>query len=442
MSAYEVHLRDVQAACDRALEVAAEQGDGFDAIVFHAGSLAAYHADDLAVPFRAHAHFLRFAPVAGPGHLVVHRPGERTILLRAVASGFWYEPPARVEDDVRSWIDVIESDDVAAAFAQLQGLGRAAFIGEDRVFAQALGFDAACIEPASLLAALDWERALKTDYEIDCIREAQRIAARGHVALRGLLENRATEFELHLAYQAATQQADAELPYPSIIAWDQAAAVLHYQHRRTQLPHPARSFLVDAGACYRGYASDITRTYHLSPASSPTFEALLNAMEALQLQLADRVRAGVDFVDLHRSAEIELASLLRETGILRTSIEQARAKRIVFAFFPHGLGHHLGLQAHDVGAGQIDPRGTLRPPPDDCPHLRTTRVLAARHVVTIEPGLYFIPSLLDPLRGGHELDWGLVDALIPYGGIRIEDDILVTDGAPDNLTRPFVRGHR
>jgi Xaa-Pro dipeptidase len=106
-------------------------------------------------------------------------------------------------------------------------------------------------------------------------------------------------------------------------------------------------------------------------------------------------------------------------------------------FMPHGLGHFLGVQVHDV-AGKVSPEGEAMPPPEAYPALRLTRELASGNVVTIEPGLYFIPSLLERLKGSQEgqaVNWDRVDALSIYGGIRIEDNVIVTDGAPRNLTR-------
>jgi Xaa-Pro dipeptidase len=298
-----------------------------------------------------------------------------------------------------------------------------------------------------LLAALDWERGVKTAYEIACIREAQRISGLGHAALRDAICESRSEYELHLAYLAATRQLEVELPYPNIIAWDEAAAVLHYQHRRTRAPSPGRSFLVDAGARHNGYASDVTRTYCLdagAPGAS-AFRLLLDGMEDLQQVLVNEVGPGVGFVDLHRRAGSAIARLLREVGVIRAGEGASREQDLVSTFFPHGLGHHLGLQVHDVGGRQIEPDGSTREPPDEFPHLRTTRDLEAGQIITIEPGLYFIPILLDAMRAGPDrvlIDWQLVDALVPFGGIRIEDDVLVTAQGRENLTRAFVPGHK
>ena len=110
-------------------------------------------------------------------------------------------------------------------------------------------------------------------------------------------------------------------------------------------------------------------------------------------------------------------------------------------FFPHGLGHHLGLQVHDVGGTQRSAEGDFRPPPNQHPRLRTTRPLAAGNVITIEPGLYFIPMLLAEFRTSANADafnWKLIDELVPSGGIRIEDDVLVTEDGCENLSRPWV----
>jgi Xaa-Pro dipeptidase len=107
-------------------------------------------------------------------------------------------------------------------------------------------------------------------------------------------------------------------------------------------------------------------------------------------------------------------------------------------FFPHGLGHLLGLQVHDVGGRLANRDGELAPPPAAWPGLRNTRTLDAGAVVTIEPGLYFIPALLESARDGaaaSAINWSLIKELMPFGGIRIEDNVLATTDGADNLTR-------
>ena len=440
------HLRAVDRTTVSALVASAQQGASFDTIVFHAGRLATYHCDDLEVPFRTHPHFLRFAPVPGPDHLLVYRPGRPVRLLRAAGHDFWHAPLPELDDWVQQSLEIDEVEDPVAAFIRLEDLGTCAFVGGDAETASALGIAQDCFEPVPLLTALDWQRGTKTPYEVACLREAQRIASLGHAVVRkGVVESH-SEHRLHLSYLEATRQLDPELPYPNIIAWDEASAVLHYQHRRTHAPAPGQSFLIDAGARCNGYASDITRTYCAGSqgAGSSEFRALLDGMESLQQGLVDEVRPGLSFVALHRMAEERVAQLLCDVGVIRIEQAEARERGLVFPFFPHGLGHHLGLQVHDVGGKQTDPSGSIREPPDDCPHLRTTRDLETGQVITIEPGLYFIPSLLEPIRAGPDselLDWKLLDVMTCWGGIRIEDDVLVTKDGAENLTRPIVPGH-
>jgi Xaa-Pro dipeptidase len=152
-----------------------------------------------------------------------------------------------------------------------------------------------------------------------------------------------------------------------------------------------------------------------------------------------QVRAGFDYRQLHLDAHLALAGVLRGHGVLRCSAEAAVETGVSSAFFPHGIGHGIGLQVHDVGGFAASDRGDATlPKPEGHPFLRLTRRLEPGMVVTIEPGVYFIDMLLDDLRAGPHadaVDWGRVERLRPFGGIRIEDDVVCTDDAPVNLTR-------
>jgi len=111
-------------------------------------------------------------------------------------------------------------------------------------------------------------------------------------------------------------------------------------------------------------------------------------------------------------------------------------------FFPHGLGHLLGLEVHDVGGFMRSPDGGDIPRPAGHPYLRLTRVLEQGFVVTMEPGLYFIPQLLAGARAderSRRINWARVDSLRKFGGIRIEDDLAVTATGCENLTRDAFR---
>ena len=154
------------------------------------------------------------------------------------------------------------------------------------------------------------------------------------------------------------------------------------------------------------------------------------------MRLCAAVRVGSPYEDLHDESHRQAAEILRDAGIVRGALDEAVARGVTRAFYPHGLGHSLGLQTHDVGCA-------LRQARSGNAFLRNTSDIAVGQVFTIEPGLYFIDDLLAPLRAGPEaalVDWKTVDALSPLGGVRIEDDLLVTGGEPvvRNLTREHL----
>jgi Xaa-Pro dipeptidase len=441
---YENHLETVCAAVADAIEGSKEAGRPFDGVVFHAGTARCYHADDQHIPFRSVFHFLRFVPQDGPDHLLLVRPGETPRLIRVIPRDFWYEPPAEV---THPFLDLLAVEEVTSAREAAECLGplaRHAYVGNDPAMAEALDLPGKAVEPRVLMARLDWHRAYKTPYEVACIQEASQRAARGHAAVRqGFAENR-SERDLHAAYLEAAGLLEFDSPYGNIIGWDHHGAILHYQTKESGSPAPGKTLLVDAGAPWLGYASDVTRTY-AKPDVHPAFREALDGMDELELALLNSIEVGGSFVELHRKAHRGVARILHQIGILKVKVDEAIEKKLTLPFFPHGLGHHLGLQVHDVGGRLADPDGTVAEPPEDYPSLRTTRTIEAGQVLTIEPGLYFIPMLLDSLRDGEhagDVNWALVDELTPLGGIRVEDDALVTDQGPENLTRSLMPGHR
>src|SRR5205085_3865904 len=227
------------------------------------------------------------------------------------------------------------------------------------------------------------------------------------------------------------KQDDAETPYKNIVALGKHAAILHhiaYEKRAA----PAGSLLLDAGSSFGGYGSDITRTWVKGRGAAATsFAQLVAGVEAMQQRLCGQVRVGMPYEQLHDESHRQVADILREAGISRLPADELVSRGITRAFYPHGLGRSLGLQCHDVGCA-------LRPARGDNPFLRNTSDIAPRQVFTIEPGLYFIETLLAPLRNSPDIDWKLVDALSPFGGIRIEDDVVVQDQGIRNLTREVL----
>ncbi len=437
---YTEHLDAISGSAANALALSAEAGHPFDGIVFHAGETAYYHADDHDIAFKPTPHFARWAPVPGPDHLLVFRPGRRPKLIRVVPEDYWYEAPADPKHPFLKTLDVVTVGSTEAAVKTAGDCARMAYVGPSAKMAAALGVPVEGVEPPALLAPLDWERAYKTPYEVFCIRAAAEIAARGHAAVRKGMKKGQSERELHARYLAASGLLEHELPYGNIIAWDAAASTLHYQSKRTGDPKPGHVLLIDAGGAFWGYASDITRTYAAKDAH-PVFREILKGMDRMQLDLVSRVAPGKPFVELHAAAHRGVAAILEEAGVFKVSADEAYDAGMTRPFLPHGLGHHLGIQVHDVGGRQAAVTGGEVPAPPEHPYLRTTRDLDTGHVVTIEPGLYFIPMLLRPWREGKHakaFSWRLIDTLTKLGGIRVEDDVLVTGKGRENLTRDLV----
>ena len=425
---YRRHVERLVSATTESLSEA-----GYDRLLLHSGRPRLRFQDDHAPAFRAHPHFVHWVPL--PRHadgMLEFSPGARPRLWMVVPEDFWHAPPAPPAD---WWADQLDIEIVAdrEGWAHRLGQGGAtALIAEPDDFPE-LGGDAD-VNPAGLLARLDEARTVKSDYEIACLREANRRAVAGHRAAERAFHDGESELGIHAAYAAASGQDPDVLPYGSIVALNEHCAILHYQYRSPRRPEAARSFLIDAGADCLGYAADITRTHSRDDGE---FAELVEAVDALQQRIVERTVQDRAFVDLHLETHRGIADILRSSGICSLEVDAMLEAGVTSRFFPHGLGHFLGVQVHDV-AGQRDRSGTALPPPADHPFLRLTRDLEAGNVVTVEPGLYFIPQLLDPLRESQlrrAIDWDRVDALAPYGGIRVEDDVLVGRESAVNLTR-------
>jgi len=406
----------------------------FERVLIHGGSIGYHFADDRELVFQAYGHFTHWLPVGRPQQLLLIEPGRKPVYYQVVPDDYWYEQDFPLEDEWREAFAVRQLSSLEDMPKPGKGT---AWLGPGAEIARGLGIEAAACNPEGLLARLDFARAVQTPYEIEQLRLANRLAMRGHEAAHACFLADGSEFDIHLAFLQACQQLDEELPYTPIIALDEKAATLHYQHKRRRLPRPARVLLIDAGCRVNGYCSDVTRTW-TRPSSHGLFKQLVAGMDRLQCEFVDEARPGQNYVELHSSALRKLAVLLLELGICQGDAEQLVDMEIPQLFMPHGVGHLLGVQVHDVGGHQRDSSGAQTPPPEHSPALRTTRDLVEDMVFTIEPGCYFIPMLLEPERGseiGKSIDWGAVDRLYDHGGVRIEDNIRVGAEAAENLTR-------
>lgn len=421
------HLHEVQREIDAALAAL-----GFDALVIAAGRELPVFLDDQHYPFRANPWFSWLVPAtAAPGSLLHCAPGRPPRLLFVSPEDFWHSPPEVPDEPWTELVAVEPVPDSSTAVSRTTSIhGNVAWIGEENP--PVARWQA---NPPALLARLEQARCRKSPYELSCLRAASRSAAAGHLAAEQAFRRGASEYDIHLAFLAAARQAENTLPYPPIVALNEHAAVLHYQRRDTQPPAHALSLLIDAGTSCHDYASDITRTWAAAPG---LFATLVDRMHDLQQELCRQVAPGADWRELHLNAHRLVAQLLNEHGVIRMAPDNAVASGVSAVFLPHGLGHLLGLQVHDVGGFRPAADAEPIPRPPGHPALRLTRRLEAGMVVTVEPGLYFIDSLLARLRSGPHagaVNWDLVERLRPCGGIRIEDNVMVTATGGENLTR-------
>jgi len=431
---FAAHIETVCRRSANALEAC-----GFSGLLVYSGTPLTVFADDRTYPFEVNAPFKVWVPLRdAPGSFVWFEPRATPRLIIERPEDYWYKP---VDPPTGYWVrhfDVRTVPDRAAARALLPpDLSRAAYLGDALPELSAWGITA--VNPEPLTWRLDYARAVKTPYELTCLREASRLGALGHAAAVAAFAAGASEFEIELAFLEGCGMREQELPYNPIIALNASAAVLHYQVLEKRAPRQRLSLLIDAGAEFGGYASDITRTYSAGDAD---FGALIERMDRMQQRLCAEVRAGVDWREVHLSAHRHTAQLLREADLIHCSAEEAVASGVTQVFLPHGIGHLLGLEVHDVGGLLRAPEGGEIPRPQGHPYLRLTRPLEPGFVVTMEPGIYFIPQLLTAARAdgrGRHINWARVETLSRFGGIRIEDDLAVTATGCENLTRDAFR---
>ncbi|KAJ8124427.1 hypothetical protein O1611_g9214 [Lasiodiplodia mahajangana] len=284
-----------------------------------------------------------------------------------------------------------------------------------------------------LSEAIDECRVVKDDYEIALIKKANQISSAAHRAVLENVRKVKNEYELEGVFigncmrQGAKKQA-----YPSIVASGRAAATLHYVHNDKEVTGKDL-LLIDAGAEWSTYAADITRTFPISGRFTEQSRAIYEIVLQMQNDCTAMLKEGVWWDDVHvRAHEIAIDGLL-SLGILKGNRKEILEARTSTAFLPHGLGHYLGMDTHDTGGhpNYADPDPLFR-------YLRVRRNLPAGSVITVEPGIYFCefiiqPFLKDPKHSKY-IDENVLNNYWDVGGVRIEDNIVITKDGSINLT--------
>lgn len=427
---FEEHLAILEKRYSEALRDA-----GWDAVLLHSGTPKPRSAyDDQFFPLRPTPHFQHWLPLVRAESAVLFEQGKKPTLYLNSEKNFWEAHPEPETPHFWKGFEVVEVDPPEQV-RELRPQGKVAIVSEEVKRAASWGFEESARNPAPLMKKLDALRTRKTPYELMCLREANRRASIGHLACKKWFETGdPSELELHLLYLAQTQQDDQDAPYKNIVAEDEHAATLHHvTYSRKSVG--AHSLLVDAGASYQGYQSDVTRTFVKGGgAGSAAFRDVIAKLDGLQQEMCKRVKVGMPYERLHNESHDLLARTLRETGIVKASEDELVSSGVTRKFLPHGLGHSLGLQTHDVGCAVTLPESRN-------PWLRNTSIVEEGQVFTIEPGCYFIDAMMDEVKAGplgSRVDWALVGELKKFGGVRIEDDLVVGASSVTNLTREFL----
>lgn len=426
-SLYPDHLRGVIAHATQALEAA-----GFDHLLIASGRPTYQFMDDRPNPYYVNPHFKAWLPLTQhPECWIAFTPGSKPVLVYHQPHDYWHETPSAPAGYWLEHFDVRVIHQPEDAVKHLPKSGRCAIVGEPHAALEGVVPN----NPDVLINAMHYARSAKSEYELENMRLASQRATRAHRVAEAAFRAGASEMEIHRAYCAAAGHTDLDLPYGNIVALNEHAAILHYQYQRSERPAKHYSFLIDAGAQVNGYAADITRTYGNGDAE---FQQLIDAMDATERALCDQVRPGKSYPEIHLDTHARIANILRDQDFVRMSADALVETGVTSTFMPHGVGHPIGLQVHDVAGFMESAAGGFIARPEGHPYLRFTRVLQKNFVLTIEPGFYFIDMLLAELKQGPHaasVNWEKIERMKKFGGIRIEDDVRVTDDKPENLTR-------
>lgn len=288
---------------------------------------------------------------------------------------------------------------------------------------------------AALRDALDAARRPKDAAELALLARAVTATAAGYARARAILRPGLTERELQIELESAMFRAGAEeTGYGTIVGTGPHAAILHFEPGPRAVA-PEDVVLIDAGGAIAGYTADVTRTWPASGRFTPEQQAIRDTVAAAHAEGIRRCRAGTEWHDVHRAAATVLAAGLRDAGILRGSPEGLAESGAIALFLPHGIGHMVGLGVRDVGG-----RAPGREEGRFCcgARVRVDMPLAEGFLMTIEPGIYFVPAILDNAEKREKfrdaVDWEGLARWRKVGGVRIEDNVLVTAGEPRVIT--------
>jgi Xaa-Pro aminopeptidase len=383
---------------------------------------------DLTYPFLAHSEYFYLTDRQRPGGVLAFDPQTGWVdfvepvssqeLLWTGTEGAREGVPegAASMDELAAWIQERSGRRTGCLGARIAGIASDASFDND------------------LRYTLTDVRRVKDAVELTRMRIAEGATRAGFADLVSLLSPGKTERELQIELEVGFLRGGADrLAFDTIVAGGLHSAVLHFAPTERQI-REGELVLVDAGGECRGYDSDVTRTYGASGSLNPEQRDLYSLVRAAGVAATERCTRGTEWKEVHRTAARVIGEGLVELDILRGNVDSLIERGTVSLFFPHGIGHMVGLGVRDAG-GALRGRGESDP---GSPSLRVDLPLQPGYTMTVEPGIYFVPALLENSANREQhsdaVAWDRVDRLRGFGGIRIEDNVLITDDNPEILT--------
>lgn len=431
-----------------------------DPVLLFAGGYRARATPFGDYPYRADSNFLFFFADPEPGSAAFFDPADGTVTLflpeRTLENSLWEgEVPSFAEMQERAGVDaVFGTARLEERVPQLAGNRRVMSVGvfDSRTANRARQITGLPLDPYSpehiappeLVDALAALRAVKRRPEIEEIRRAGEITAETFHGLYQATRPGITEEELSGVVWGTYAKHGATPGYPVILSV--RGEILHNLHHR-EILREGDLVLVDTGAeVSSGYGADVTRAWPANGRFSPDQRAVYGIVQRAYEEAAAEVKPGAEWRRVHfRAAEVVTEGLI-DLGLMRGDRDSLLERGAHALFFPHGVGHLLGLDTHDLrifGDRILYPE-RCRATSFGTDALRMDRDLEAGMVVTVEPGIYFIPGVLrlpefrerfaDAVDFDRAETWLAMNGGRGFGGIRLEDDLLVTPDGHENLT--------
>ncbi|PJA96934.1 MAG: Xaa-Pro aminopeptidase [Ignavibacteriales bacterium CG_4_9_14_3_um_filter_34_10] len=296
-----------------------------------------------------------------------------------------------------------------------------------------------------LIRAVISQRIIKSDEEVNEIEKALNVSYEMNTIAMKFTKPGMMEKEIYGLIQGIVLGASAGNSFQPIFSVH--GETLH-NHSYNNIMESGKLAVLDSGAeSELHYASDITRTFPVNGKFSEQQKNIYNVVLNAQLKAIEMMKPGIPYKEVHLNAAKEITIGLQSVGLMKGNVDESVANGAHALFFPHGLGHLLGLDVHDLeGLGEnfigYD-KNVKRSEQFGLGYLRFAKPLETGHVITVEPGIYFIPQLIDMWKSEKKfesfIDYAEVSKYLDFGGIRIEDDVLITDTGHRVLGQPIPK---